>query len=177
MGASLTVITGPMFSGKSEELIRRIRRAEIAKRKIAVFKPLIDTRSPGQICTRNNICVQASEVESAADLLSLVDDHDVVAIDEVQFFDERIVEVAEELFKRGKHVYLAALHTDYRGKPFGYIPQLMAIPEAEVVKLTAVCMQCMEPAHRTQRITPQGDQIQVGDKEYEARCHRCHITE
>ena len=164
MQPSLTIITGPMFSGKSEELIRRIRRAEIGKRKIAVFKPKVDTRAQAQICTRNNICVRATAVANGTDILNQVEDHDVVAIDEAQFFESDIVECVEKLFFKGKNVIVAALHTDYLGKPFGSVPELMAIPEAEVVKLSAICIQCSEPAHRTQRLNPTGGQIQVGDK-------------
>jgi thymidine kinase len=179
---SLEVITGPMFSGKTEELIRRLRRARIARLKVQVFKPTIDTRfPPGKVTSHSGADVDAVTVRTAADLLPLVDaDTKVVAIDEAQFFEEDIVPVVRTLAKEGIRVIVTGLDTDFRAEPFGPMPALMA--EAERLdKLAAICMVCGEPASRTQRIVNGQPAayfepiIAVGAGEfYEARCRTHH---
>jgi thymidine kinase len=163
-----------MFSGKTEELIRRIRRAQIARQQVAIFKPGIDDRySPDHIVSHSEARLQSVRVESAADILRLAGDAQVVGIDEGQFFDMGIVDVAEELANRGKRVIIAGLDQDYRGKPFEPIPQLLAIAEY-ITKTLAICVICGNPADRTQRTTEASERVLVGAKDsYEARCRRC----
>ncbi len=171
-----------MFSGKTEELIRRVRRAQIARQKVQVFKPLIDDRyAPEKIMSHNGLGIEAATVSDARDILDLTEpDTSVVAIDEVQFFDWRVSEVCNQLADRGVRVIAAGLDMDFRGEPFGPLPLLMA--EAEhVEKLRAICVTCGAPASRTQRLingepaTPNGPVILVGAEEvYEARCRHCH---
>ncbi|OCA88831.1 thymidine kinase [Pseudobacillus wudalianchiensis] len=176
------VICGSMFSGKSEELIRRVRRAQFAKQSVMVFKPEIDNRySEDSVVSHNGSAVIAVPVtESAAILAAVSSDIDIVAIDEAQFFDENIVSVAQLLANRGHRVILAGLDQDFRGEPFGPMPNLMAIAEL-VTKLQAVCTVCGSPASRTQRLIdgqPAGYDdpiILVGAAEsYEARCRHHH---
>lgn len=178
----IEVICGGMFSGKSEELIRRIRRARIARQTVAVFKPTVDTRyRPGAVTSHNGVCTEAVAVGNAVDILDCVSNGvDVVAIDEVQFFDEELVQVAQTLADRGIRVICAGLDQDFRGDPFGPTPVLMAVAEY-VSKLQAICVRCGGPAGRSQRLIderPAGTEepiIQVGAKEqYEARCRHCH---
>lgn len=178
----IEVICGGMFSGKSEELIRRIRRARIARQKVAVFKPTVDTRyHPGTVTSHNGVCTEAVVVENAAEILGRVPDEiDVVAMDEVQFFEGGLVQVAQTLADRGIRVICAGLDQDFRGEPFGPTPVLMAVAEY-VTKLQAICVRCGAPAGRSQRLidgSPVGTEasvIQVGGKEqYEARCRHCH---
>ncbi len=178
----LEIICGSMFSGKTEELIRRLRRAEIAKQHVQVFKPAIDDRyHDSQVTSHNGMGVDARPVHSSADIRALLQpDTTVVAIDEVQFFDNGIVGVCETLAGEGKRVICAGLDTDFRGKPFGPIPQLMARAEY-VRKLHAICMVCAEEASRTQRLingSPAAYNdpvVMVGANEvYEARCRQCH---
>jgi thymidine kinase len=170
----IEVITGCMFSGKSEELIRQIRRAELAKQKVKVFKPKIDSRySKNEVASHNNNRSPSIVIESAFEILQHVDMYtQVVGIDEAQFFDDSLVQVAHELAENGKRVILAGLDTDWRGKPFGPMPTLLA--QAEVInKQYAICMVCGEPATRTQRLVSNQDSILVGSAEaYEARCRR-----
>jgi len=176
------VVCGSMFSGKTEELIRRVRRAQIAKQKVQVFKPVIDDRYGLQkITSHNGLHVEALPVPSAEAILALVEpDTTVVAVDEVQFFDWQIARVCGELADRGLRVIAAGLDMDFRGEPFGPMPVLMA--EAEMVdKLQAICISCGGPASRTQRLidgkpAAYGDPvILVGASEvYEARCRHCH---
>jgi thymidine kinase len=163
-----------MFSGKTEELIRRIRRAQIARQKVAIFKPGIDDRySADHIVSHSEARLLSVRVESAADILRLAGDAQVVGIDEGQFFDMGIVDVAEELADRGKRVIIAGLDQDYRGKPFEPIPQLLAIAEY-ITKTLAICVVCGNPADRTQRTTEASERVLVGAKDsYEARCRRC----
>ncbi|KMY55682.1 thymidine kinase [Bacillus sp. FJAT-27231] len=176
------VICGSMFSGKSEELIRRVRRAQFAKQSVMVFKPKIDNRySEDSVVSHNGSAVIAVPVtESAAILAAVSSDIDIVAIDEAQFFDEDIVSVAQVLANRGHRVIVAGLDQDFRGEPFGPMPTLMAIAEL-VTKLQAVCTVCGSPASRTQRLIdgqPAGYDdpiILVGAAEsYEARCRHHH---
>lgn len=178
----IELICGSMFSGKTEELIRRVKRAQIAQQKIQVFKPQLDDRYGAQtVSSHNGLQLDALPVESAAVLESLVEpDTTVVAIDEVQFFDWQIAEVAEELAHRGKRVIMAGLDMDFRGEPFGPMPLLMAYAE-KVDKLQAICVVCGGPASRTQRLIDgqpasyDDPVILVGASEvYEARCRACH---
>jgi thymidine kinase len=171
----IEVVTGSMFSGKSEELIRRIRRAQIAKQKVQLFKARIDTRyAPDAIVSHSDMRLPSETVASAAEILARLDaDTEVVGIDEGQFFDARIVEVANELADRGLRVIVAGLDQDYRGRPFEPMPQLIAIAEY-VDKTLAICMRCGAPANRTQRLGSATDRVVVGGaSEYEARCRRC----
>lgn len=170
----IEVIVGCMFSGKTEELIRRIRRAQIARQKVAIFKPKIDTRySNDHIVSHSEAKLLSTVVERADDILAMANDAQVVGIDEGQFFDARIVDVAEELANRGKRVIIAGLDQDYRGKPFEPMPQLLAIAEY-ITKTLAICVVCGNPADRTQRTTPAQERVLVGAKEsYEARCRNC----
>ena len=181
-GGWIEVICGSMFSGKTEELIRRVKRAQIARQKVQVFKPQIDTRySTRQVASHNGVLHTAVPVESSADVEPLVKpDTIVVAIDEAQFFDEGVVDLCKRFARRGVRVIVAGLDTDFRGEPFGPMPILMA--EAEMVdKLQAICVVCGAPASRTQRMIDgqpanyDDPIIMVGAKEnYEARCRHCH---
>lgn len=170
-----------MFSGKTEELLRRVKRAQIARQKVQVFKPTIDDRySVEHVQSHNANRVASRPVAKARDILKLVDDNTrVVGIDEVQFFDEAVVEVAQKLAYRGIRVICAGLDMDFRGLPFGPMPKLLACAE-EVTKLSAVCVVCGGAASRTQRTAgpANGDRIAVGAQEmYEARCRFCHEPE
>lgn len=172
----IEVICGSMFSGKTEELIRRVHRAEYARQKIQVFKPKIDNRyDKEQIVSHNQMKTPSVIVESSNDIHEQVKyDTEVVAIDEVQFFDNKIVEICNKLADNGKRVIVAGLDQDYSGKPFGPIPELLAIAEY-VTKLNAICVKCGNPANRTQRLTKDKDTIIVGATDiYEARCRNCH---
>lgn len=178
----IEVIAGPMYSGKSEELIRRVKRAKIAKQKVQVFKPEIDNRySKNDVVTHEGIKAEAVSVASSAEALAMVeDDCDVIAFDEAQFFDEGIVDVCVKLADMDKRVICAGLDMDFRGKPFGPMPDLLAVAEF-VDKIQAVCVICGNPATRTQRLIngkPAAENdpvVMVGAKEkYEARCRKCH---
>lgn len=180
---TVEVICGSMFSGKTEELLRRIKRAQIARQKVQVFKPAIDNRySNDHVQSHDSNRIPSCPVIKAWDILDKVEDNTrVVGIDEAQFFDEPIVDVAQKLAFRGMRVIVAGLDMDFRGQPFGPMPRLLAVAE-EVTKLSAVCMICGGPASRTQRISgstgPEADRILVGAKEfYEARCRFCHDPE
>jgi thymidine kinase len=171
----IEVVTGSMFSGKSEELIRRIRRAQIARQKVQIFKARIDTRyASDAVVSHSDMRMPSETVDSAVSILDkLLPDTEVVGIDEGQFFDARLVDVANELANRGLRVIVAGLDQDYRGRPFEPMPQLIAIAEY-VDKTLAICMQCGAPANRTQRLGAATDRVVVGGAaEYEARCRRC----
>jgi thymidine kinase len=170
----IEVIAGCMFSGKTEELIRRIRRAQIARQQVAIFKPSIDNRySSDHIVSHSELKLQSTLVSTSAEVLELAADAQVVGIDEGQFFDPGIVEVAEKLADQGKRVIIAGLDQDYRGKPFDPMPQLLAVAEY-ITKTLAICVVCGNPADRTQRTTPSSERVLVGAKDsYEARCRRC----
>jgi len=172
---SLEVICGSMFSGKTEELIRRLRRAEIAKQKVVIFKPAIDARySNDHIVSHNEQKLRSFPVHSAREILQNCHEAQVIGIDEGQFFDADLVGICNELAEKGKRVIVAGLDMDYRGKPFEPMPQLMAIAE-QVTKTQAVCMQCGEPASYTQRLTEATERVVVGAKNiYEARCRKCY---
>ncbi|MFT8322297.1 MAG: thymidine kinase [Bacillus sp. (in: firmicutes)] len=176
------VICGSMFSGKSEELIRRVRRAEFAKQKIIVFKPKIDNRySEEAVVSHNGTSTLAVPISKSTDIFEYVPaDMEVVAIDEVQFFDEEIVSVVQHLANSGYQVICAGLDQDFRGEPFGKMPELMAVAEM-VTKLQAVCAVCGSPASRTQRLINGAPAsyddpiILVGASEsYEPRCRHHH---
>jgi thymidine kinase len=171
----IEVVTGSMFSGKSEELIRRIRRAQIARQKVQLFKPQVDTRhGTDHVVSHSDMRMPSETVASAGEIVGRIRaDTEVVGIDEAQFFDARIVEIANELANRGLRVIVAGLDQDYRGQPFEPMPQLIAIAEY-VDKTLAICMQCGAPANRTQRLGAETDRVVVGGAdEYEARCRRC----
>ncbi|MDX2193581.1 MAG: thymidine kinase [Gemmatimonadales bacterium] len=182
---TIEVVTGVMFSGKSEELIRRIRRALIARRRVQVFKSHLDERYHGlyAVSTHDGLRVEAVPVDSSEQILRAIDPAaDVVAIDEAQFLDDGVVAVATALAARGVRVILAGTDTDFRGEPFGAMPALMAIAE-EVTKLRAICVVCGDLACRNQRLVDgapapwHAPQIQVGGREaYEARCRHCHAV-
>jgi thymidine kinase len=175
----IEVICGSMFSGKTEELIRRIHRAEYAKQEIQVFKPELDNRyAKDFIVSHSQFKAPSETVKKAMEILKLVKDAtEVVAIDEAQFFDHDIVEVCNTLANNGKRVIVAGLDQDYQGKPFGSIPKLLAIAEY-VTKLMAICMKCGNPANRTQRLVASKKQVLVGSSDkYEARCRHCHEVE
>jgi thymidine kinase len=170
----IEVICGSMFSGKTEELIRRMRRAQIAKQKVAIFKPLIDFRySEDHIVSHNQQKIPSIAVEKADDILKHVKDAQVLGIDEAQFFDERLVAVSKTLASHGRRVIVAGLDKDYRGVPFEPIPQLLC--EAEyITKTLAICMKCGNPASYTQRITQSEKRVLLGaTDQYEARCRQC----
>jgi len=178
----IEVICGSMFSGKTEELIRRVRRAQIARQKVQVFKHSLDARyAAREVASHNGVQWEAVPVESTDQLRSLIEpDTTVVAVDEGQFFDEGLVDLCEELADRGVRVIVAGLDMDFRGEPFGPMPQLMARAE-RVDKLQAICVVCGGPASRTQRLINgqpaayDDPVILVGANEvYEARCRGCH---
>jgi thymidine kinase len=169
---SVEVVCGPMFSGKTEELIRRVKRAQIAKQRVQIFKPAMDTRySEEEVVSHSSLTIKAEPVESAVDILvRLKDSTRVVAIDEIQFFDEAIVTVVTKLAARGCRVICAGLDLDYRAQPFGPIPQLLAIAD-EVTKIHAICTVCGSPAVRSQRLSKSKEQVLLGETDaYEARC-------
>jgi len=173
-----------MFSGKTEELIRRVRRAQIARQKVQVFKPAIDTRYvKWEVASHNGMQLEAMPVENMAQLRALLEpDTTVIAIDEGQFFDEGLVDLCEGLADQGMRVIIAGLDMDFRGEPFGPMPMLMARAE-QVDKVQAICVVCGGPASRTQRLIDghpaayDDPIILVGASEvYEARCRGCHVV-
>lgn len=170
----IEVIAGCMFSGKTEELIRRLRRAQIARQEVAIFKPQIDTRySNDHIVSHSELKIPSMVVEKPSEILKAAGTSQVVGIDEAQFFDMSLVEVADQLANEGKRVIIAGLDQDYRGKPFEPIPQLLAVAEY-ITKTLAICMVCGNPADRTQRTSLESERVLVGAKDsYEARCRRC----
>ncbi|MEW5852137.1 MAG: thymidine kinase [Myxococcota bacterium] len=175
----IEVICGPMFSGKTEELIRRLRRAELARRRVVSFKPSRDNRyDVHDIVSHGSQRHNSRAVESSADLRARVPaEAEVVGIDEVQFFDAGIVQVVDDLATAGKRVIVAGLDQDYLGRPFEPMPQLLAIAEY-LTKTLAICMKCGNPAGRSQRLVSDGDRVLVGAHDsYEARCRRCFIPE
>jgi thymidine kinase len=172
----IEAISGGMFSGKSEELVRRLRRAAIARQVVQVFKPIADTRhDPQRLITRDKRELEAVSVACSGELRQrLLPDVQVVGIDEAQFFDDGLVELASELADSGIRVIIAGLDLDYLRRPFGPMPRILAIAEF-VDKVHAVCMRCGAPAHYSQRIAGGGEQLEVGDvSSYEARCRVCY---
>ena len=173
----IEVIAGSMFSGKSEELIRRLRRARIARQKVQVFKPDIDSRfSEGHIVSHSEMRHESAAVRNAAELAALVEqDTEVIGIDEGQFFDNELVVVVNELALRGLRVIVAGLDQDYTGKPWEPMPQLLAIAEY-ITKTHAICMKCGQPANYTQRTFESEERVAVGGAGmYEARCRGCFV--
>ncbi len=172
----IEVICGSMFSGKTEELIRRIRRAEIAKQRVKVFKPKIDNRyKEFEITSHNDNSYPSEIIENAEEIYDKAFEAEVIGIDEAQFFDNNLVDVCQNLADSGKRVIVAGLDQDYRAKPFEPMPQLLAVAEY-ITKIQAVCVICGAPANRTHRISESGDRVLVGaGNHYEARC-RIHHT-
>lgn len=170
----IEVITGCMFSGKTEELIRRLRRAEIAKQRVSIFKPKIDVRySSDHIVSHSQTKIKSQIVSTPQEILELSGDSQVVGIDECQFFDMSIVDVCNFLANKGKRVICAGLDQDYRGIPFEPMPQLLAIAEY-ITKTLAICVVCGNPADKTQRKIINSERVIVGAEEYyEARCRKC----
>ena len=170
----IEVICGGMFSGKTEELLRRIRRAKIAKLSTIIFKPHIDTRySKNKIVSHNNNSMDSVIVKKTTDILDLGKKYDVLGIDEAQFFDSELTDVCKKLAKNNNRVIVAGLDNDYRGLPFGPMPNIMC--ESDYLdKLSAICIKCGNPASCTQRITKQIEQVVIGETDiYEARCRNC----
>lgn len=171
----IEVICGPMFSGKSEELMRRLRRATIARKRVQVFKPVIDVRfSLDEIVSHSLIRMKSEVVHTALDILKVLDWRtQVVGIDEANFFGCDLIDIANQLADSGKQVIVAGLDTDFMGRPFLPVPELLAHAES-IVKTLAICMRCGNPAKHTQRLVESEDLIVVGAAEmYEARCRRC----
>jgi len=171
----IEVITGCMFSGKTEELIRRLRRAQIAKQKVKIFKPKIDSRySENSIVSHNEQSLPSILIEDIDEIPDKSDDAQVIGIDEAQFFSENIVSICNKLALDGKRIIIAGLDQDYTGKPFEPMPQLLAIAEY-ITKQHAICVVCGNPADKTQRKSNKSERVLVGAAEiYEARCRKCH---
>lgn len=171
----IEVVCGPMFSGKSEELMRRLRRARIARKRVQVFKPVIDDRySVDEIVSHGDVRMKSEVVQGAAEILKALDWRtQVVGIDEANFMGTAVIELANQLADSGKQVIMAGLDTDYLGRPFSPIPELLAHAES-ITKTLAICMRCGNPAKHTQRLVESDDLIVVGAAGmYEARCRRC----
>ncbi len=171
----IEVICGPMFSGKSEELIRRLRRAMIARKRVEVFKPRIDNRySENEIVSHGDLRMQSQVVEDASQILDLLDwRSEVIGIDESNFMGASLVDTAQRLADSGKQVIIAGLDTDYLGRPFPPMPDLLAHAES-ITKTLAICVRCGNPAKHTQRLRGSDELIVVGTSDlYEARCRRC----
>ena len=171
----IEVIAGCMFSGKTEELIRRLRRAKIAKQNVKIFKPQIDTRySISDIVSHSEQSLPSILIDDIKEVLKYSDDAEVIGIDEAQFFTSDIVDVCNTLANQGKRVIVAGLDQDYRGIPFEPMPQLLAIAEY-ITKTLAICVECGNPADKTQRKTTTSERVVVGAADiYEARCRKCH---
>ncbi len=169
------VICGSMFSGKTEELIRRLKRAQFANQKIAIFKPTIDNRySDVDVVSHDLHSITSTPVDSPVKMLAVPDDVQVIGIDEAQFFDERIVDVVQTLANRGVRVIIAGLDTDFLGKPFGPMPALMAIAE-DVQKVHAICVRCGSLANHSHRLSASRKLVELGEKDvYEPLCRQCY---
>lgn len=175
----IEVICGPMFSGKTEELIRRLRRAVYARQHVEIFKPSVDTRyGELEIVSHTRQRLTAKPVQGAQEILELTAESvEVVGIDEAQFFDRNLIGVCNTLANRGVRVILAGLDQDFRGVPFEPMPELLAVAEF-VTKAHAICMVCGNPAGRSQRLIRQRDRVVLGAQDsYEARCRRCHALD
>ena len=176
---SIEVVCGPMFSGKTEELIRRVKRAQIAKQRVQIFKPAMDVRyADKEVVSHSSLSIKAEPVDTAVEILIRIKDSTrVVAIDEVQFFDENILKVVAKLAARGCRVICAGLDLDFRARPFGSMPQLLAMAD-EVTKIHAICTVCGAPAVRSQRLTASKDDILLGETDaYEARCRGHYVLD
>lgn len=171
----IEVVCGSMFSGKTEELIRRLKRAKFARQRVEIYKPAIDTRySDEEVVSHDSNSILSTPVDSPTSILLLASDADVVGIDEAQFFDNSLVDVCNELANRGKRVILAGLDMDFKGQPFGPMPALMAIAE-DVTKVHAICVKCGSLAHISHRIVKGEKQVLLGEKdEYEPLCRECY---
>ena len=171
------VICGSMFSGKTEELIRRLKRAQFANQKIAIFKPTIDNRySDVDVVSHDLHSITSTPIDAPVKMLGIADDVQVVGIDEAQFFDDSIVEVAQTLANRGVRVIVAGLDTDFLGKPFGPMPALMAIAE-DVQKVHAICVKCGNLANHSHRLSASTNLVELGEKDvYEPLCRQCYIA-
>lgn len=170
----IEVVCGSMFSGKTEELIRRLRRARIARQRVEIFKPAVDARfSETDVVSHDETAIRSTPVEGAPQIVLLAGSADVIGIDEAQFFGAELVNVCQQLARDGKRVIVAGLDQDYRGEPFEPIPELMAVAEF-VTKLHAICVVCGNPANHSQRIADSTKRVIVGAGEsYEPRCRRC----
>ncbi|MGL5892207.1 MAG: thymidine kinase [Bacteroidia bacterium] len=170
----IEIVCGSMFSGKTEELIRRLKRAQYAKLKVEIFKPALDTRyDETQVVSHDANAIHSTPVPSSSNILLLASDVDVVGIDEAQFFDEGLIQVCTQLADDGVRVIIAGLDMDYLGKPFGPIPALMSIAEY-VTKVHAICMRCGHIANHSHRVTGGESLIQLGEKDsYEPLCRDC----
>lgn len=172
----IEVICGSMFSGKTEELIRRLKRARIARQKVEIFKPEVDTRyDEVNVVSHDTNSIPSTPVQSASQILLLTNDVDVVGIDEAQFFDNELASVCSKLANQGIRVIVAGLDMDYLGKPFGPMPELMAIAE-DVIKVHAICMQCGDISHYTHRKIKDDHLVMLGETDtYEPLCRRCYL--
>ncbi len=174
-GGWIEMICGSMFSGKTEELIRRLRRAQIARQSVEIFKPMLDDRySNDHLVSHSEVRIPSRTVKNAAEILENSSEAQVIGIDEVQFLGPEVFEVVQELARRGKRVICAGLDQDYLGNPFEPVPQLLAVAEY-ITKTLAICVVCGGPANRTQRVSGGRERIVVGAKGlYEARCRNCY---
>jgi len=170
----IEVICGSMFSGKTEELIRRLRRANFAKQRVEIFKPRLDNRyAEYEVVSHDEKAIPSTPVDSAQSILLLVSDAEVIGIDEAQFFDKGLIDVCNELANRGIRVIVTGLDMDYLGKPFGPIPDLLAIAEV-VTKVHAICVRCGNPASYSHRLATSDKLVLLGEKnEYEPLCREC----
>ena len=171
---SIEVICGSMFSGKTEELIRRMKRAQFAKQKVEIYKPCIDVRySEDKVVSHDSHSIPSTPIDSPAKMLELSSDVEVVGVDEAQFFDSSIVEVVQALANKGIRVIIAGLDTDFLGKPFGPMPALMAVAE-DIQKVHAICVRCGSPANHSHRLSKSEELVLLGEKdEYEPLCRHC----
>ena len=172
---SIEVICGSMFSGKTEELIRRMKRAQFAKQKVEIYKPCIDVRySEDKVVSHDSHSIPSTPIDSPARMLELSNDVEVVGIDEAQFFDETLVEVVQTLANRGIRVIVAGLDTDFLGKPFGPMPALMAVAE-DIQKVHAICVKCGSPANHSHRLSKNSELVVLGETDiYEPLCRHCY---
>ena len=170
----IEVVCGSMFSGKTEELIRRMKRAKFAKQKVEIFKPSLDTRySEEDVVSHDKNSIRSTPIDSSGAILLLASDIDVVGIDEAQFFDSGLVEVCNQLANNGVRVIVAGLDMDYLGKPFGPMPKLLSIAD-EVTKVHAICVKCGSLAYASHRLVKNDSQVMLGEKEeYEPLCRDC----
>ena len=172
---SIEVICGSMFSGKTEELIRRMKRAQFAKQKVAIYKPCIDVRySEDNVVSHDAHSIPSTPINSPSCMLQLSEDVEVVGIDEAQFFDESIIEVVQTLANKGIRVIVAGLDTDFMGKPFGPMPSLMAVAE-DIQKVHAICVRCGSPANHSHRLSASSELVVLGETDiYEPLCRHCY---
>ena len=172
---SIEVICGSMFSGKTEELIRRMKRAQFAKQTVEIFKPCIDVRySEDKVVSHDSHSIHSTPIESPAQMLELSNDVEVVGIDEAQFFDDSLIEVVQTLANRGIRVIIAGLDTDFLGKPFGPMPSLMAVAE-DIQKVHAICVKCGGPANHSLGLSARDELVVLGETDiYEPLCRHCY---